>query len=260
MTMPSELFGQGFTIDPADEQIDPNWENQNAIIRDQVGYGNALGEAGLLGDIVSAWIVFVPDDPQLTYNPDRIYFRIDGYAIEDDITIKFDCDGDTFFTSEVDRAITFEAIYDNTSDSLGSIDGIVNYTPEYIDNSDEDPDLLSSETVQGEFVETYDNEADTEFIQIEAIYDLSGRNKFDGDLSTCFGEATPNIRQVNYQYDTGNDSTQIKSKEIVTAVTLSQQSAEAQESLPIFTIIWTVLGAMTFSLLILRRKNNQSTL
>ncbi len=246
--LPNQLFGQVFTIDPADEQIDPNWNSVRPIIVDQYGYADSLGEAGLFGDIVSAWIVFNAADPTITYDPDKIYFRIDGYSIEDEVAVKFDCDGDSLFVSEVDRAITFGAIYDNSSsDSLGSIDGIVNYTPEYINANDDDPDLLSSETVEGEFVESFDDEADTEFIQIEAVYDLSGDKKLTGDLATCFGQDGPDKRDIAYQYSSEEDSTPIKS------------AVSTENSVPLL-LIWLILGTMTFSLLILRRKFNQSAL
>ena len=216
--------------------------------RRSFGYDDEIGEIGLFGDIVNAWVVF--DSP----DPDTLFFRVDGYSIEDVVSINFDCDGDLAFISEVDRAITFEAIY-GEDDTSGLIEGFINYTPEYIDNSDDDPDLISLEFAEGEFVIDID-EDDNEFIQIEAFIDISGNKKYEGDLAPCFGNRAEGNWAIGYRYDSYDDVTPITTQQVRTSVKLRDQYVVESQKSPLSHLIsWGLMSTLTFSLLIWRRKS-----
>ena len=249
--LPALVQGQNIDITLGDGQIDPIWSSVPALIENDLGYGDEIGEIGILGDIVNAWVVF--DSP----DPDTIYFRVDGYSIEDVVSVEFDCDGDLAFTSEIDRAILFEANdTSSTSDSFGTIDGFINYTSAYIEDSDEEVDLYSLELAQGEYVILTD-EDDNELIQIEAILDLSGTKKFTGDMATCFGSREEGNWAIAYRYDSVDEQTPITTQQVRTAVEMRNQEAVQPTGIgPVYFILLLLL-TMTFSLLILRRNKKR---
>ncbi len=252
LVLPQLALAQSFSIDVNDGEIDSSWNNNvPAMVQNQYGYGDYIGERGEAYDIVNAWVVF--DSP----DPDKIYFRVDGYYIVDIVAINFDCDGDLAFTSKDDRAIVFNMV-DGDEDSGGSIEGVIEYTSDYEYISDDEDELITKTTAVGEFVGEEDS--GSTFQRIEAVLDISAQEKINGDMSTCFSRRGDGNWALSYQYSTDDDQTLITSQQVRTAVTLSQQAAfrpiSSQASNLWIAFGFAVLGTMTFSLLYLRRKSD----
>ena len=255
----SIVWGQTFTIDPADGQIDPAWNSVAASVVNAYRDDQNATDVDRTGDIINAWLVYEPSDP---YN---IYFRIDGFDLTDSLFVQFDCDGDGFFVSEADRSIEF--VDESDSDEGGTIVGYIDYTEDYYFESEDEieglPDSVDNplEAI-GEFVL---QDEETNFLQIEAVLTFSAVGSSSQDLNEsapssavfremdgCFGlrgesNSSWNIRYQYYGLD--DDTGTPFSKDIRTAVTLSSQTAESKVFDKFLPIAFMFLIALTVSLL-----------
>lgn len=265
----STVWGQTFTIDPADGKIDPAWNSVAASIVDAYREDKNKQDANRTGDIINAWFVYEPNDP---YN---VYFRVDGFDLTDGIAVQLDCDGDGKFVSEIDRAVKFEE--ESSTDQGGEIVGHIDYTDGYAAVADDEidhlPDTLDNPlTAKGEFVI---KDKDNNFVIIEAVLSFAPvgnssqaqkekkpSNDVFREMAPCFGMRgeTNSDWTFSYQYVGLDDNTGSPfSKDVRTAVTLSHQAAGTRLFDLFFTFIWLFLFGLTVSLLYVhsqqRRKN-----
>lgn len=259
LTQGSIGLAQTFTIDPADGKIDTAWNSVGASVVNDYREDQNATDVDRTGDIINAWLVYELSDP---YN---IYFRIDGFDLTDGLSVQFDCDGDGRFASKEDRAIEF--VDESNSDEGGPIVGYIDYTEDYYFESEEEveslPDSLDNPLeAKGEFVL---EDEETNFLQIEAVltFTVAGNSSQDlnekapssdvfREMEPCFGMRDGKNANwtVNYQYFGLDDDTGTPfSKDVRTAVTLSELSTRLPALDRLSTLLFMFLLVLTVSLL-----------
>ncbi|MEM9774956.1 MAG: hypothetical protein AAF902_10265 [Chloroflexota bacterium] len=231
-----------FEIDVYDGEIDAAWDSVPALAFNDFLVDES-GEGDQFGDIISAWFVFDKPDPS------KLYFRVDGYDIIDSVSLMLDCDGDQLFNSVLDREILFYTFDDLDED--GEIEGELDYTSDYLIENNTQDYLDSGLFSYGEFV-LLDDDPTRLYVSFEAEIDLS--DDFDDALEPCFASRDPGDWKLYYKYETKDgtgfviDETIVGSNDILTAVTMSGQSAHQARSVDAHMWMFGVLVLFTLGI------------